>query len=69
MKHTAKTNGAFVRTARDKLGISQVEFAERLGVTSRTVIRWEQQGSGLKRRDRIAITLMLEQPRKSQEIT
>jgi transcriptional regulator with XRE-family HTH domain len=68
MKHTAQTNADFVRAARERLGITQAEFGERLGVSKRTVIRWEQ-GSVLKRRDRVAITLLIEQPVVSQRIT
>ena len=45
----------FVRGTRKRLGLTQVEFAKLLGVTERTIIRWEQPGSTLKRRDRIAI--------------
>jgi transcriptional regulator with XRE-family HTH domain len=44
----------FVRAARERLGLTQTEFGDLLGVTKRTVIRWEQ-GSSLKQRDRLAI--------------
>lgn len=64
------TNGsaAFVRAAREQLGLTQTEFGDRLGVTRKTVSRWEQGTSPLKRRDRIAITLLVERPRASQSI-
>jgi transcriptional regulator with XRE-family HTH domain len=45
----------FVRGARKRLGLTQREFAKLLGVAERTVIRWEQPGASLKRRDRLAI--------------
>jgi transcriptional regulator with XRE-family HTH domain len=63
----AKASAAFVRDAREQLGLTQAQFGERLGVTRKTVIRWEQ-GGPLKRRDRIAITLLVERPRASQAI-
>jgi transcriptional regulator with XRE-family HTH domain len=67
-EHTEQSNGEFVRAARERLGLTQAEFGDRLGVDKRTVIRWEQ-GSVLKRRDRIAITLLLERPVASQRVT
>ena len=33
--------GEEVRAARQKLGLTQVEFAERVGVARNTVVRWE----------------------------
>jgi DNA-binding transcriptional regulator YiaG len=49
----------FARQARDRLGLSQTEFGARLGLSKRTIIRWEQGEIALKRRDRAAIRLLL----------
>ena len=54
----------FVRGTRKRLGLTQVAFAKLLGVTERTVIRWEQPGAKLKRRDRLAIEGLATQPPK-----
>lgn len=35
-------NGAFVKALRDKLNVSQNVFADAMGVTNRTVIKWEK---------------------------
>lgn len=35
-------NGAFVKALRDKLNMSQNVFASAMGVTNRTIIKWEQ---------------------------
>ena len=35
-------NGAFVKALRDKLNMSQNVFASAMGVTNRTVIKWEK---------------------------
>lgn len=35
-------DGAFVKTLRDKLNMSQNVFADAMGVTNRTVIKWEK---------------------------
>lgn len=64
---STNATAAFVRAAREHLGLTQTEFGERLGVTRRTVSNWER-GSPLKRRDRIAITLLVERPRTAQGI-
>src|SRR5215813_406545 len=56
------TDPDFVRDARERLGLTQTEFGAQLGVSKRTVIRWEG-GAPLKRRDRVAITLLVERPR------
>lgn len=62
------TDGDFVRRSREQLGLTQTEFGEQLGVSKRTVIRWEQGDTLLKRRDRVAITLLVERPRASKRI-
>jgi DNA-binding transcriptional regulator YiaG len=59
----------FVRTARKQLGLTQVAFGERLGISKRTVIRWEMGDVPLKRRDRVAITQLVERPQASKRIT
>jgi DNA-binding transcriptional regulator YiaG len=65
----APADGEFVSQAREQLGLTQTEFGERLGVSKRTVIRWEQGDTPLKRRDRVAITLLVERPQASKRIT
>ena len=59
-----RTDAKFVRHARERLGLSQPAFGELLGVSKRTVIRWEMGNSPLKRRDRIAIAMLVEQAAK-----
>jgi DNA-binding transcriptional regulator YiaG len=64
---TASTDAKFVRKSRARLGLSQTAFGERLGVSKRTIIRWEQ-GTQLTRRDRVAISLLVAHPRASKRI-
>lgn len=64
---TELTDAALVREARERLGLSQTAFGQRLGVSKRTVIRWEQ-GEPMKRRDRVAIKTLVEHPRASKRI-
>lgn len=56
----------FVRRARERLKLNQTEFGDLLGVSKRTVIRWEQ-GGPLKKRDRIAISLVAERDKPKEE--
>jgi DNA-binding transcriptional regulator YiaG len=65
---TEFTDAVLVREARERLGLSQTAFGQRLGVSKRTVIRWEQ-GEKIKRRDRVAISTLVEHPRASKKIT
>jgi DNA-binding transcriptional regulator YiaG len=67
--HDSRNDPEFVRTSRELLGLTQAEFGERLGVAKRTVIRWEMGDTPLKRRDRVAITLLIERPQASKRIT
>jgi DNA-binding transcriptional regulator YiaG len=65
---TEFTDATLVREARERLGLSQTAFGKRLGVSKRTVIRWEQ-GENLKRRDRVAITSLVQHPRAAKKVT
>jgi transcriptional regulator with XRE-family HTH domain len=44
-RQQVKIRGAVVRRIREANALTQAEFAERMGVTSRTVIKWEQWGA------------------------
>lgn len=44
-----------IKTHRDRLGISQNELAEMLGVTVNTVANWENGRSGAKQFERVAL--------------
>ena len=42
---TAKNeSGAYLRSARESLGLSRAEIAERIGCSTSTVARWERAG-------------------------
>ena len=43
-------NGKELRTIRRRLKLTQVEFAERVGVTSNTVARWERGEMTMRKR-------------------
>jgi DNA-binding transcriptional regulator YiaG len=62
------TDAEFVRQSRERLGLTQTEFGARLGVSKRTVIRWEQGEQPIKRQTRVAITLLVDRPRASKRI-
>jgi DNA-binding transcriptional regulator YiaG len=40
--------GKQIRTIRIRLGLTQAELAEKLGVTRNTVTRWESESIGIK---------------------
>lgn len=46
---------AYVRNARKLLGLSQIEFAKRLGVERKTIIRYEKDGGHVPERSLLAI--------------
>jgi len=62
------TDPEFVRDASEGLGLTQTEFGAQLGVSKRTVIPWEGEESPLRRRDRVARTMLIERPRASKRI-
>jgi DNA-binding transcriptional regulator YiaG len=56
--------GEEVRAARHKLGITQTEFAQRVGVERNTVTRWELGLLRVGRTAAILIRLLAQQARK-----
>lgn len=56
------TDAELVRITRLRLNMTQAEFADRLGVHPRTVIRWEQGQHPLGRRGRIAVMMLAQYP-------
>jgi DNA-binding transcriptional regulator YiaG len=57
-----------VRDAREKLGLTQAEFAERVGVARNTVVRWEAGTVAIGSTAAILIRLLAQQapPRRSR---
>jgi DNA-binding transcriptional regulator YiaG len=58
------TDAEFVKDARSKLGMTQIEFADQLGVTDRAVSAWEAGATPLTKSRRSHIELLLRQQRK-----
>ena len=63
------TDAELVITTRMRLDMTQAEFADRLGVHPRTVIRWEQGQHPLGRRGRIAVIQLGKYPHATARIT
>lgn len=47
MEKKSEVDGAFILTVRQQLNLSQAELAEAMGVTERTIRRWENEESPL----------------------
>ena len=58
-----KADAKFVRNARKQLALSQPAFGKLLGVSKRTIVRWEAGDTSPTQLERIAITSLVEQPR------
>jgi predicted transcriptional regulator len=54
------TSPEFVRWSREWLGLTQTELGKHLGVSKRTIIRWEMGHARIRRRDIAAITMLID---------
>jgi transcriptional regulator with XRE-family HTH domain len=54
------TDSDFIRSARETLGYTQKQLAEKVGASTRSVIRWENNGS-VPHRIRMLIHMMVEE--------
>lgn len=57
------TSAQYVQDARSKLGLSQIDFGKKMGVSRHTIWRYEK-GEVLPERSRIVIEQLLEQSRR-----
>jgi DNA-binding XRE family transcriptional regulator len=59
------TDSDFIRSARQALGYTQKQLAEKVCASTRSVIRWENDGS-VPHRVRMLINLMVEEQARKQ---
>jgi DNA-binding transcriptional regulator YiaG len=57
-------SGAECRRIRRSLGLTQVEFAEQLGVTGNTVARWERDEMAIREPMAKLVRLLMSAPRR-----
>ena len=63
------TNGLNVKAIRSKLGLTQKEFAEKLGVTPNTIQNWEYGGAISKAKHQMLCSLIEQDNSKIKEQT
>jgi DNA-binding transcriptional regulator YiaG len=63
---TMRDTAGYVKRAREKLKLTQAEFAERLGLERRTIMRYEQ-GDDLPQRTRLAIRQLIEASKRKKQ--
>ena len=61
-----KTSAEFVRSARERLGLTQAELGDKLGLERRTIMRYETGSSHLKLHVRYALMYLLRTRRKKR---